>query len=564
MTSVPQSQPLSIEDLSISIETQDETVDAVRGVTLDLRDREILAIVGESGSGKTLTARAILGFLPTHAHTNGAIYLHGTDVFTASASELRSLRGRGAAMIFQEPSSALNPVFRVGWQIEEGLRAHGMTSKLERKRLALDMLRAVGIPDPERRYRYFPHQFSGGQKQRVVIAMALALRPSVIIADEPTTALDVTVQAEILELLRDCRDTFGAAILLITHNMGVVADLADRVAVMYQGRLVEQAPVLELFGTPRDSYTRELLDAVPRLGSSATREVRETADDTSSPVVLADGLCVEYPTGFGQPSFPAVRDVSLALAPGEVLGLVGESGSGKSTIGKAISGLAPVTSGTLQVLGQDISRARGSRRRALLRNVGYVFQDPATSFNPFMTIEDSIAEPLTIHASEADRKSRLARVAELLDAVQLPRTMAHRRPSELSGGQRQRAGIARALALDPQLLVADEPTSALDVSVQAKVLEIFQELQRELQFACLFISHDLAVVELLADRVAVLQEGRLVEVGDTASIIHSPEAPYTRALVDAVPIPDPEAQQLKRRQRSLRHLTVSNRGSTTT
>lgn len=541
-------RPLSIEDLSISIETRHETIDVVRGVTLDLRDREILAIVGESGSGKTLTARAVLGLLPVHSLTRGAVYLHGADVLTASERELRNLRGRDVAMIFQEPSSALNPVFRVGWQIEEGLRAHGVSPSSERKRLALEMLRAVGIPEPERRYRYFPHQFSGGQKQRVVIAMALALQPSVIIADEPTTALDVTVQAEILSLLRHCRDSFGAAILLITHNMGVVADLADRVAVMYQGDLVEQAPVRELFSAPRNAYTRELLAAVPRLGTSTNRHTRRPARTDGQPVVLANNLRVSYPTGFGQPNFQAVSGVSLSLSPGEVLGLVGESGSGKSTIGKAISGLAPVSGGTLEVLGEDIARTRGDRRRALLRKVGYVFQDPATSFNPFMTIEESIAEPLTIHAVGQNRNARLARVGELLDAVQLPRSMAHRRPSELSGGQRQRAGIARALALEPQLLIADEPTSALDVSVQAKVLTIFQELQSEMQFACLFISHDLAVVELLADRVAVLQGGQLIEIGSTESIIHSPRAPYTRALVNAVPIPDPHAQQVKRNE----------------
>ncbi|MDA3146997.1 ABC transporter ATP-binding protein [Leucobacter sp. UCMA 4100] len=554
MTTHTPAVPLTIERLRIDIDTQHGVVEAVKNVTLDVREREILAIVGESGSGKTLTARAVLGFLPAHSRASGVIRLRGTDVLEASKEQLHTIRGDDAAMIFQEPSSALNPVFRIGWQMEEGLRAHGMRDAQERKRVAIDMLRAVGIPEPEKRFDYYPHQFSGGQKQRIVIAMALALRPSVIIADEPTTALDVTVQAEILELLRQCRDEFGASIVLITHNMGVVADLADRVAVMYQGDLVEQAPVDQLFAEPREEYTKQLLAAVPRLGSALTvveapeaakgRPVTRAAEQQA--IVSANGLNVVYSGGFRQPSFHAVHEVTFDIAPGEVLGLVGESGSGKSTIGKAISGLAPVDKRTLRVLGEDIASLRGKRRRTLLKQMGYVFQDPATSFNPFMTIEEAIEEPLVIHRAHPERVARKQRVFELLDAVQLPRAMATRRPYELSGGQRQRVGIARALALDPKLLIADEPTSALDVSVQAKVLEIFRELQNELQFACLFISHDLAVVEMLSDRIAVLKQGRLVELGQTAEIIHHATDPYTQALIGAVPVPDPVVQRQKR------------------
>lgn len=546
-----QTAPLEIQQLSISINTPSGDLNVVNGVTLDLREREILAIVGESGSGKTLTARAILGLFPPRSTAGGAILLRGTDVLTASADELRTIRGADAAMIFQEPSTALNPVFRIGWQMAEGLRAHGVTDPKERRQRSIDMLAAVGIPNPEERIDYYPHQFSGGQKQRIVIAMALALKPSVIIADEPTTALDVTVQAEILDLLRECRESFGAAIVLITHNMGVVADIADRVAVMYQGDLVEQASVDTLFASPTQDYTKRLLAAVPRLGQPQlherpTREPSQQGPAEHVMAVSASGLNVVYSGGFRQPAFHAVRDVSFDIARGEVLGLVGESGSGKSTIGKTIGGLAPVSSGSLRIFGQDIARLRGSALRAARRRIGYVFQDPASSFNPFMTVEESIAEPMRVHGAFPEKGARVARVLELLDAVQLPRHMAKRHPYELSGGQRQRVGLARALTLRPELLIADEPTSALDVSVQAKVLDIFTELQQELGFAALFISHDLAVVELLADRVGVLQQGSLVEVGPTAEVLSHPKEPYTQALIAAVPVPDPKIQRARR------------------
>ncbi|UOQ61467.1 ABC transporter ATP-binding protein [Leucobacter rhizosphaerae] len=555
--------PIRIERLTLDIDTPQGTVHAVTGVSLELRPREILAVVGESGSGKTLTARAVLGLLPPRTTTGGAVLLSGTDVLTADAKSLRAMRGSEAAMIFQEPSTALNPVFRVGWQIEEGLRAHGMSRKAERRRVAIDMLRAVGIPDPEVRIDHYPHQFSGGQKQRIVIAMALALRPEVIIADEPTTALDVTVQAEILQLLRECRDRFGASILLITHNMGVVADLADRVAVMYRGDLVEEAPVEELFRAPRETYTQELLAAVPRLGSGRQAgertEVRVAEDleiapgepaaaDASPATVRVADLDIVYRSGFGTDPVHAVRSVSLDIAPGEVVGLVGESGSGKSTIGRAIGGLEPIASGTLEVFGEDLRKLRGRRLRDLRRRIGFVFQDPAASFNSFMTVEECIAEPMGIHRLPGGKAAYRRRAAELLDAVELPASYAHRYPFELSGGQRQRVGLARALALSPELVIADEPTSALDVSVQARVLDLFGALQRELGFASLFISHDLAVVEMLADRVGVLCQGELVELGETEAVLHAPRHPYTQRLIAAVPVPDPEIQRLRREQ----------------
>ncbi|MCM3657953.1 ABC transporter ATP-binding protein [Agromyces mediolanus] len=565
MTGEP-TAPLHFEELTLDIDTPQGTVHAVRGVTLELQRGEILAIVGESGSGKTLTARAALGLLPPRTRTGGRVLLGGADVLQAAPDALRAIRGGEAAMIFQEPSTALNPVFPIGWQLEEGLRAHGVSEPAERRRRTVDMLRAVGIPDPERRLGDYPHQFSGGQKQRIVIAMALALRPSVIIADEPTTALDVTVQAEILELLRECRDEFGASIVLITHNMGVVADLADRVAVMYRGELVELAPVDELFRAPREAYTRQLLAAVPRLGggrdepdaspasvSSAASAVPVAPAPTpapsaaTAPAVLLDGVDIEYRSGFGTKPVRAVRGVSLEIARGEVVGLVGESGSGKSTIGRAIGGLETVATGRLEVLGVELRGQSRRRLRALRRRIGFVFQDPAASFNSFMTIEDCVIEPMRIHRVAGGRSTHRARATELLDAVELPGSYASRYPFELSGGQRQRVGLARALALDPELVIADEPTSALDVSVQARVLDIFTSLQRELGFAALFISHDLAVVELLADRVGVLQGGELVELGATEQVLHAPEHPYTQQLIAAVPVPDPEVQRLRRR-----------------
>ena len=539
--------PLEIDGLSLSIDTHHGTVHAVNNVSLELHPGEILAVVGESGSGKTLTARAVLGLFPPRTRTSGVVMLSGTDVLSATPAELRDIRGNKAAMIFQEPSTALNPVFTIGWQLEEGLRAHGMTSKAERRARAVEMLRAVGIPDPERRMGDYPHQFSGGQKQRIIIAMALALRPSVIIADEPTTALDVTVQAEILDLLRACREEFGASIVLITHNMGVVADLADRVAVMYRGDLVEEAPVEELFANPREEYTQQLLAAVPRLGSGsrAIAATRETAA-SATPAVSLDAVDIVYRSGFGTHPVKAVHGVSLEIAPGEVVGLVGESGSGKSTIGRAIGGLEAVAGGSLRVFGEDLAKLRSRGLRELRRRIGFVFQDPAASFNSFMTVEQCIAEPLRIHAAPGGKRAHRARALELLDAVELPAAFAERHPFELSGGQRQRVGLARALALAPELVIADEPTSALDVSVQAKVLDIFATLQRDLGFASLFISHDLAVVELLAHRVGVLQQGRLVEIGETERVLHSPEHAYTQRLIAAVPVPDPAVQRLRR------------------
>lgn len=533
---------VEIRDLDVTFVTDSGDVHAVRGVSLDVRAGEVLAIVGESGSGKTVTARSILGLLPETSTIRGAVVVDGTDVTALDAAGLRSLRGEKAAMVFQEPSTALNPVFPVGWQIAEGLRAHGNVSKQEARRRAVDMLRRVGIPEPERRVNDYPHQFSGGQKQRVVIAMALALDPAVIIADEPTTALDVTVQAEILELLRTLRDEEGTAIVLITHNMGVVADLADRVAVMLEGELVETAPVGELFADPQHEYTKRLLAAVPRLQISE----REAPVSETGPLVKAEGLVIEYPGRFGRSAFQAVKGIDFTLSPGEVVGLVGESGSGKTTIGRAIAGLTPVADGSLEVLGVEMNGVKERQFRPHRKDLGFVFQDPATSFNPLLTIAQNVAEPLIVHGLAKNPADARGKVDELLDAVQLSGAYGDRFPHELSGGQRQRASLARALALDPKLLIADEPTSALDVSVQAKVLELFGELQERFGFATLFITHDLAVVDMLAHKVVVLHHGEIAEAGPTAEVLGNPKDDYTRRLIASLPVPDPEEQAARR------------------
>jgi len=540
-----------VTDLRIHLGRGADRIRAVDGVSFTLADNEILAIVGESGSGKTVTSRALLGMTPPDAEVSGSVVVDGHDVLGASPAELRRLRGSSAAMVFQEPSTALNPVFPIGWQVEEGLRAHGLRNRAERRRRAMDVLRTVGIPDPDRRYHDYPHQFSGGQKQRIVIAMALALEPAVIIADEPTTALDVTVQAEILDVLRACRDELGTAIVLVTHNMGVVADLADRVLVMREGQVVESADCVTLFSEPGHDYTRRLLAAVPRLLTAPSDDghVADTPADHGPLAVSAQDVEVCYPGRFRKPGFRAVRGVSLHVGRSEVLGLVGESGSGKSTIGRALIGLAPITAGSLTVLGTDVAAASTAELRRLRRRVGFIFQDPASSFNPFMTVAECIAEPLRIQVEGVDADEIRRRVAELVDAVRLPASSVGRSTTELSGGQRQRVGIARALVLRPELVIADEPTSALDVSVQASVLELLRELRAELGFAALFITHDLAVVEQFADRIGVLRSGELVETAAADELLTRPTDDYTRALVAAVPVPDPVEQRRRRLSR---------------
>ncbi|SMX88205.1 dipeptide ABC transporter ATP-binding protein [Brevibacterium antiquum] len=573
----PGNSILDVQRLDVTFSTDGGDVHAVKDVSLSVAPGEVLAIVGESGSGKTVTARSILGLLPETAQRSGAVIISGKDVLSVSSQQLREMRGSDVSMVFQEPSTALNPVYTVGWQIAEGLRAHNRkASKAELKAKVVAAMEQVGIPDAKNRFDYFPHQFSGGQKQRIVIAMALALGAKLIVADEPTTALDVTVQAEILDLLRDLRDETGTAIVLITHNMGVVADLADRVAVMYRGDLIEVSPVKQLFNDPQEQYTRDLLGAVPRLGSTVvgsrkaaaaeeregdrtgTTSVGESGDvgdergsgkgrDERDSIVVARDLDIVYPGGLGRPDFQAVKSVSFDIKAGEVYGLVGESGSGKTTIGRAIAGLTRASGGSLQVLGHEMVGFKERAFSPIRRRIGFVFQDPAASFNPHLTIGECVAEPFAIHRRDMSAKDRSKRVLELLDSVQLPTAYAARYPHEISGGQRQRASLARGLALDPELLIADEPTSALDVSVQAKVLELFVELQNRFDFAALFISHDLAVVDMLSDRIGVLFHGELLEEGTGEKVLGSPSTDYTKRLIASLPVPDPD-EQAKRRE----------------
>lgn len=524
---------LDIRDLTIAFGQARPAVDSA---SLEVARGEVVALVGESGSGKSMTARAILGLLPDGAAVRGSIVLDGAELIGAPEADLDRVRGTTVSLIFQEPQSALNPVRRIGWQLREAIRAHRKISKADARAAAIDLLRQVEIPDPDRRVDYYPHQLSGGQKQRVAIALALAGEPDLLVADEPTTALDVTVQAEILALLDRIRRRTGMGILLITHNMGVVAQHADRVVVMRAGRVVETGGVHSVFDAPTHPYTRSLLAAVPRLPEQAA--VAPPSMPDTDVVLEFDAATVTYPARHGSPAFRAVDEVSLTVRRGEVLGLVGESGSGKTTLGRTAVGLVPLTGGRVLVEGHDLGEISARQLRDLRRDVAFVQQDPATSLDPRLTIAASVREPLDVHGvgSAVDRRRR---VLELLEAVRLPVAFADRLPHQLSGGQRQRVALARALALRPKLLIADEPTSALDVSVQAEVLELFTAIQQELGFACLFVSHDLAVVHQVADRVAVLRSGSVIEAGPVDTVFTAPRDTYTRALIDAVPLADP-------------------------
>ena len=542
---------VDIKGLSVSFVTDAGPIKAIDGVDFTIPRKTVVGVVGESGSGKSVTARSIIKLLPETATTGGAIYIRtaqdgaeGFDVLTMSGKDLQQVRGGAAAMVLQEPNSVLNPVYTIGRQIEEGLRAHGLTDKKQLRAKSIEILEKVGIPDAATRIDYYPHQFSGGQKQRIVIAMALVLNPG----------LDVTVQAEILDLLRLARDEFGASVLIITHNMGVVADLADQVVVMYRGHVVEHGSVEQIFYNPQADYTKRLLAAVPRIGQqlmvrdAAGHVIERSVDWREEPVVVkAEHMDITYP-GQMQPDFKAVDDVSFEIHKSEVLGLVGESGSGKSTTGRAIAGLQRISAGSLNVLGMEMRDFKERKFKPLREQIGFVFQDPGSSFDPLMTILENVAEPLIVHGRYKTVSQAKQYVGELLEMVQLPRAYMNRFPHELSGGQRQRASLARALALKPSLLIADEPTSALDVSVQAKVLELFKTLQAEIGFACLFITHDLAVVDMLADRIMVMHKGRIVEHGDASQIMQHPSDPYTRKLLASLPVPDPREQAAHREE----------------
>jgi len=516
-------------------------------MNFDVQAGKVLAIVGESGSGKTSIAMGLMDLLASNARVSGSVKVNGVEMVGAKKSLLRKTRGADVAYIFQEPMTALNPLYTIGFQIVETLRTHYDMGPTEAKTRAIELITMVEIPNPEASFNKYPHQLSGGQRQRAMIAQSLACDPGLLVADEPTTALDVTVQAEILDLMRNLRDKLNSAILLITHDMGVVADLADHILVMKDGLTVEYGTSDQIFNRPERPYTQELLAAVPKLGSVAVRQLQPDLFGLP-PVLKLQNVSIEYPKKGRVPAFRAVTDFSLEIFPGEIVGLVGESGSGKTTVGRAAIGLLPAVEGKIEIVGRDISKPTAQELREIRRFTGIVFQDPGSSLNPRLPIGESIGEPLLL-SGDAKGKELDRRVEDLLDSVELPKSYRNRYPHELSGGQRQRVGIARALALTPSLLIADEPTSALDVSVQARFLDLLQNLQDKLKFACLFITHDLAVVDILSHRIAVMQDGRLVEVGTRDQILKSPREEYTKRLIGAVPVPDPAEQRIRREAR---------------
>ena len=503
---------------------------------------EVLAIVGESGSGKSSSQMGLMSLLASNARVTGSVKVRGNEMVGVPINQVRKFRGREVAYIFQEPMTALNPVYTIGFQIVEALKNHFSMSNKEAKKRAIELLALVEIPSPEKSFDKYPHQLSGGQRQRAMIAQSLSCDPGLLIADEPTTALDVTVQAEILDLMRNLKDKLNSAVVLITHDMGVVADLADRILVMKDGYTVEQGTSDQIFNNPQHPYTQALLASVPKLGSTAVREL--PIKRTEAVLSLRD-VEITYPKRGRVPAFTAASGVSFDIYPGEILGLVGESGSGKTTVGRAAIGLLPISKGSINLVGRDISGASQRQLREVRQHTGIVFQDPGSSLNPRLPIGESIGEPLLL-AGKAKGEELNKMVEDLLDSVELPRSYRNRYPHELSGGQRQRVGIARALSLRPDLLIADEPTSARDVSVQARFLDLLLELQDELKFACLFISHDLAVVDMLAHRIAVMERGKLVEIGERDQILKNPQEEYTKKLISAVPVPDPAEQKLRR------------------
>lgn len=537
---------LQVRDFTVEFWVDGAWYPAAVNMNFDLQAGKTLAIVGESGSGKSTTALGIMDLLASNARMSGSVKVKGSELVGVAKSQLRKFRGREVAYIFQEPMTALNPVYTIGFQIVETLRTHFDMGPKAAKARAIELITLVEIPNPELSFDKYPHQLSGGQRQRAMIAQSLACDPALLIADEPTTALDVTVQAEILDLMRGLRTKLNSAILLITHDMGVVADMADEILVMKDGLTVEHGTADQIFNKPIHPYTQSLLKSVPKLG---TVKQRAAIDSKKQPVIKLTDVTIAYPKRGRIPEFVAVKNFDLEIYPGEIVGLVGESGSGKTTVGRAAIGLIPIKSGKLEIVGKDISKATQKELFPIRRHTGIVFQDPASSLNPRLPIGESIGEPILL-AGLAKGAELNHRVEELLQQVELPRSYRNRFPHELSGGQRQRVGIARALALTPDLLIADEPTSALDVSVQARFLELLLELQDKLKFACLFISHDLAVVDILAHRIAVMQEGRLVEEGDRDSILKNAKNEYTRRLIAAVPVPDP-AEQKKRREARL-------------
>lgn len=522
---------LQVSNLSVSFRMEDETVEAVKGISFQLEKGQTLALVGESGSGKSVSSSSIMGLLPPNAtiEPDSSVCFLGEELLTMSEKSLRRVRGDRIAMIFQEPMTSLNPYMPVGEQVAEAIVCHRKVSRKEAQAETLALFDKVQLPDPAKRLRHYPHEFSGGQLQRIMIAMALANKPDILIADEPTTALDVTVQAEVLKLLKDIQAEMGMAILFITHDLGVVKHFADDVVVMCKGELVETGSVSQIFTQPRHSYTKMLLDAEPK--AHGPIEVTH-----SSNVLEADNINVKYVLktnwlGMETEHLEAVKGISLAVRPGQTVGIVGESGSGKSTLGRALMQLLPST-GTIRFEGQNISTMTARQRYELKRNMQMVFQDPYGSLSPRMTVGEIITEPMTVFGA-ISKQERMWRARQALEEVCLEPSCINRYPHEFSGGQRQRIAIARALIMEPQFILLDEPTSALDRSVQLTVLELLKDIQLRHNIGYLFISHDLSVIRAISDEVIVMQRGEVVERGTAQQVFEAPQEIYTQRLIDA-------------------------------
>ncbi|RGP50817.1 ABC transporter ATP-binding protein [Rhodococcus erythropolis] len=525
--STTEEQLLSVTDLQIAYGAEP----AVSGVSFTVGRGEVVAVVGESGSGKSTTAHAILGLLAGSGHvTGGTVEFEGEQIDSYSDRAWQRIRGARIGLVPQDPTTSLNPVTRIGDQVAEVLRIHGLADRRKARLDAVEVLERAGIDRPEIRARQYPHELSGGMRQRVLIGIALVANPALVIADEPTSALDVTVQRRILDHLDERIAESGAAVLLITHDLGVAADRADRILVMQGGRIVESGRTADILDNPRDEYTKKLLSSAPSLSSGPV--VRPVRQDTS-PLLTLTGITKHFNVGRGS-SITAVNEVSLTVPRGQTVSLVGESGSGKSTTARIVVRLEQADAGTMTFDGQDITKVKGSDLRELRRRIQLVYQNPYASLDPKLSVQDIVAEPLRAF-KVGGRSQQQSRAAELLDQVALPEQFLSRKPAELSGGQRQRVAIARALALKPDLLVLDEPVSALDVSVQAQILALLDELQRELGLTYLFISHDLAVVRQISDVVGVMQAGRLLEIGTTTEIFDNPRNEYTRTLLEAIP-----------------------------
>ncbi|MED1644459.1 ABC transporter ATP-binding protein [Brevibacillus agri] len=541
---------LQVQNLSVSFQSRGEEIQAVRGVSFELNKGETLGIVGESGSGKSVTARSIMRLLPSPPSflKEGEILFLGENLADKTEQEMESIRGKDIGMIFQDPMTSLNPTMKIGMQIAESIIKHQKLSKKEAEQQAVDMLKLVGIRNSEARYHQYPHEFSGGMRQRVMIAMALACRPSLLIADEPTTALDVTIQAQILTLMKTMQEKFGTSIILITHDLGVVAGMCDRVVVMKDGEIVEAGTTEQIFANPRHPYTLKLLNALPRLDEKKKAKPAPlilTKRD-NEPFIEVRSLQKYFDMGKGN-ILKAVNGVSFQIKRGETLGVVGESGCGKSTTGRTILRLHEPTGGDVLYEGMSVNRLSAKEMKSMRRYMQMIFQDPYASLNPRLKVLDIIGEALDVQKLAGSQLERQKRVEELLDLVGLEPAYAMRYPHEFSGGQRQRIGIARALAVDPQFIVCDEPLSALDVSIQAQVVKLLEELQHRLGLTYLFIAHDLSMVKHISDRVAVMYAGKIIELAESEELYANPQHEYTKTLLAAIPVPDPQIESKKKR-----------------